>query len=230
MATGMDSPNPKRRWFYPTPAWLLVGLLAVEGLLWLSERFQWFGFNHDKGWTVLIAVGTVGILLVLMLLWFIAALIFRWRFQFSIRSLLVLVVAVALPFSWLAVEMKKARQQREAVEAFKNMGYASCLYDCQIMEDGTTLPDSMPEDWKLLRSLLSDDFFNDVIEVEIGPWSNPPPTLDSDLMHLRQLPGLKRLKLIFGTDAGRMENLRVLTHLKTLLLGWVDDDAALKES
>ena len=49
-------------------------------------------------------------------------------------------------------------------------------------------------------------------------------------MHLRQLPGLKRLKLIFGTDAGRMENLRVLTHLKTLLLGWVDDDAALKES
>ena len=50
--------------------------------------------------------------------------------------------------------MKKAREQREAVEAFKNMGYASCLYDCQIMEDGTTLPDSMPEDWKLLRSLL----------------------------------------------------------------------------
>ena len=34
-----------------------------------------------------------------------------WRFQFSIRSLLVLTVAVALPCSWLAAEMKKARQQ-----------------------------------------------------------------------------------------------------------------------
>ena len=33
-----------------------IGLLVVEGLLWLSERFQWFGFNHHKGWTVLVAV------------------------------------------------------------------------------------------------------------------------------------------------------------------------------
>ena len=34
-------------------------------------------------------------------------LIFRWRFQFSIRSLLVLTVAVAVPCSWLAVEVKE---------------------------------------------------------------------------------------------------------------------------
>ena len=38
------------------------------------------------------------------------------RFQFSLRSLLVLVVVVAVPCSWLAVEMKKAREQKEAVE------------------------------------------------------------------------------------------------------------------
>ena len=111
------NPKPKRRWFYPTPGRLLVVLLAVECVLLLSERFQWFAFNEKKGWTVLIAVAVVGLFLLLMLIWFITSLIFRWRFQFSIRSLLVLTIAVAIPSSWLAVEMKWARRQREAVEA-----------------------------------------------------------------------------------------------------------------
>ena len=51
----------RRRWFVPTPGRLLVVLLAVDGLLWLSERFQWFAFNQHKGWTVLIAVAAVGV-------------------------------------------------------------------------------------------------------------------------------------------------------------------------
>jgi hypothetical protein len=38
----MDAPE-KRRWYFPTPAWLVLGLLVVEGLLWLSERYRWFG-------------------------------------------------------------------------------------------------------------------------------------------------------------------------------------------
>jgi hypothetical protein len=33
----MTNPISPRR-FRPTPAWLIVGLLIVEGLLWLSER------------------------------------------------------------------------------------------------------------------------------------------------------------------------------------------------
>ena len=70
---------------------------------------------------MLIAVASVGVFLLLMLLWFLAALVFRLRFQFSILSLLVLVVAVALPFSWLATEMKAARKQREAVEQIENL-------------------------------------------------------------------------------------------------------------
>ena len=49
-------------------------------------------------------------------------LVFRWRFQFSIRSLLVLTVAVAIPCSWLAVEMEKARREREAAIAIKTLG------------------------------------------------------------------------------------------------------------
>ena len=92
-AGDMTDPTPTRR-FRPTPAWLVLALLVVEGLLWLSERYEWFWFNEKKGWTVLIAVAVVGVALLVMLLWFIASLLFRWRFQFSIRSLLVLTVAV----------------------------------------------------------------------------------------------------------------------------------------
>ena len=86
-------------------------LLAAEGVLWLSERFRWFAFNQHKGYTVLIAVASVGGSLLLMLFWFLFALVFRWRFQFSILFLLVLTLVVALPFSWLATEMKAAREQ-----------------------------------------------------------------------------------------------------------------------
>ena len=99
-----DRPHAKRR-FRPTPSWLIFGLLVVEGLLWLSERYRWFWFNEQKGWTVLIGVAAVGVAIAIMLGWFVVSLLFRWWFQFSIRSLLVLTIAIALPCSWLAVEM-----------------------------------------------------------------------------------------------------------------------------
>jgi hypothetical protein len=37
----MPEPIPTRRSFRPTPAWLIYGLLVVEGVLWLSERLGW---------------------------------------------------------------------------------------------------------------------------------------------------------------------------------------------
>ncbi len=112
-----DTPTVKRRCYRLTPDRMILALLPLEGFLLLSERFRWFAFNQWKGWTVLIAVASVGLALALMLLWFAASLVLRWRFQFSIRSLLVLVVVVAVPCSWLAVERAEARTQKEAVEA-----------------------------------------------------------------------------------------------------------------
>ena len=98
--------------------WLIVALLVVEGLLWLSDRFQWPTWH--KGYAVLIAVASVAVVFVVMLLWLIVALIFRLRFQFSIRSLFVLTVAVAIPCSWLGVEIKAAREQEETVKEIDN--------------------------------------------------------------------------------------------------------------
>ena len=79
---------------------------------------------------MLIAIAAVGSFLVLMFLWFLAALVFRLRFQFSLLVAVRADVVVALPFSWLATEMKAAREQKEAVEEIKKLVGTVC-YDYQ---------------------------------------------------------------------------------------------------
>jgi len=95
----MPTTDPQARWFHPTPDRFVLLLLAVECLLWLSERFGWLGWH--KCYAVLTAVASVGVAMLGMFVWFAVAVAFRRRFQFSLRSLLVLVVVVALPCSWL---------------------------------------------------------------------------------------------------------------------------------
>ena len=154
---------PKLRWFQPTPGKLLIILLAVEGVLLLSERFKWFGFNQHKGWTVLIAVAAVGSFLLFMLFWFIVSLVFRWRFQFSIRSLLLLTVAVAIPFSWLALEMKWAREQSEAVKVLVKLGGEVIMdYDLITDADGDLVHRRREPAPAWMREKLGDDFFGNV--------------------------------------------------------------------
>ena len=152
---------PKPRWYRLTPDRFVIGLLIVECLLWLSERFQWFSFNAHKGWTVLIAVAAVGATILLMLLSLVIALVFRWRFQFSIRSLLVMVVIAALPFSWLTVEMREAREQKEAVKQIK------VTFDWQVGPNAFILPNAQPAEPAFLRTLLTDDFFHDVVQASL---------------------------------------------------------------
>ena len=130
-----DSPTPKLRWFHLTPGRGVVGLLVLELLLICSERFEWFAFNRHKGWTVLIGLAAIVVVMLLMFLWFLAALLFRLRFQFSIRSLLLLTVVVAIPCSWLAVEREQARKQQAAVEAIKKLG-GEVMYDYDECGDG----------------------------------------------------------------------------------------------
>jgi hypothetical protein len=209
------NPKPFRRWFHPTPGRLLVVLLAVEGGLMLSERFQWFSFNEHKGWTVLIAMAALGLFLLFMLVWFVFALLFRRRFQFSIRSLLVLTIVVAIPFSWFAVEMKWAREQKETVEAFRKLGNGvgyDYQYDYQFK---AVIPNSDLPGPAWLHKLLGDDFFANVVVVNLGD----PKVTDAALVHLKGLTQLKCLYLNDAqvTDAG-LEDLKGLMELQTLWL------------
>ena len=159
----MADASEKPRWYRLTPGRLLPVILAVEGVLWLSERFCWM----SKGWPVVIAIGAVGVFVVLMFLWFLAALVFRWRFQFSIRSLLVLTLVVAVACSWLAVEREQARKQRVAVEAIEVIG-GTVAYDYELDPNGRPIPNATPPGPTWLHELLGDNLFVDVAQVNAG--------------------------------------------------------------
>jgi Leucine-rich repeat (LRR) protein len=211
-----DTSPPARRWYHPTPEWLILALLELDGLFWLSERFHWFLFNRHKGWTVLIAVAAVGATMLLMLLSFAVSLLCRWRFQFRIFSLIVLTVAVAIPFSWLATEMQQAEQQRKAIVALEKAGGNVAVVETEIGWSQLSAPA-----W--LRSLLGDEFFGDVYAVNLGNGqvtdASQGNLMDAALANLKRLNQLEELNLR-GTqvsDRG-IENLRELTQLQYLWL------------
>ncbi len=194
------SPAPKRRWYRLTPDRVVLGLLAVEGLLWLPDRFHWFPFNEHKGYAVLIAAASVAGAMSLMLLWLAAALVFRWRFQYSIRSVLVLAVVVAMLCSWFAVAMRAAREQKETVTAITKLGgttsYQYWFVPCT------------PRGPAWLLEMLGDDFFNDVLEADLES--------DAQMAYLRGLPRLQYLKLFYEVTDDGMENVKGLLHLRML--------------
>jgi hypothetical protein len=239
----MDRTEPQRRWYFPTPARLIVLSLATTGFLFLSERGKWFAFNEHKGWTVLIAVASVVAVLAVMLLWWHLALVSRRRFQFSIRSLLVLTLAVALPCSWLADEMTKAKQQDEAVK------WINSVYDqgAHYWEKDEVVPRAEPT-W--LLKLLGDSFFAQDITVILGRngvtvatlkhlrqirfvrklvINSTPKIMDAELENLRGLAELRELNLYDAniTDAG-LELLKGMTQLRRLSLNKSVTDAGVK--
>ncbi len=192
----MSSLKFPRRWFHLTPGRAIFVLPAVVGLLWLSERFHWFAFNERKGWTVLIALASVAAALLLMLVWLAVAVVFRRRFQFSIGSLLLLTVFVALPCSWLATEMQAAKRQREAVAAIKGLK-GSVGYD---WEGGVSRVEPPQPRW--LRHLLGDDFFATVNFVSFeGPDEAAEAKItDAVMERLEALPQVETL-LLDGTGS-----------------------------
>jgi len=198
--------------------------LTTTGILFVSEQYHWFAFNQYKGWTVLIAVASVVAVLVVMLLWWLAALILGWRFQFTIQSLLVLVVAVALPCSWLAVEMEKAREQGEAVEGITRIVGGNVSYDTEfeaLMAIINRKPRSSPQPTEAawLRNLLGTDFFHAVEVVTVQPHSGLGDVKDVDagLENLKHFTALQLLALEDPriTDAG-LKNVKGLTALQNL--------------
>ena len=109
----------------------------------------------------------------------------RWL-QFSLRTLLVLMLVASLPMSWLAVELRRGRQQRAAVLAVQKMGG-----DVRYERDASgRLRTSVP--W--LMGLLGEESHANVHVVGLF---NRPVTY-SDLIHLRRLVGQRHFPFICG--------------------------------
>ncbi len=226
-----------RRWLRPTPDRLVLALLAPEGFLLLSERFEWFAFNEEKAHTLMIAGAAVGAAMLLMVLWFLSAIVFRWRFQFSIRSLLALALVVAIPCSWFAVERQRAAQQRDAVAAIRALGghgryRVRVLYDYEakaLSSRSWRTGGLQPPGPAWARRLLGIDFFADAVEVGYPEpyvyygtnWHalGRAPIADADMARIGGLARLERLDLADSgvSDAG-LNRVRGLAHLTWLSL------------
>jgi Leucine Rich repeat len=144
----------------------------------------------------------------------------RW-FQFSLRTLMIVVLIAAIPCAWLRSKIEQKRQERQTVEAILKSG-GDVKYDYQTASPPATAPGL---GW--LRSMLGEDFFSEVVSVSIYDdffkqllWPN---AADSQLTRIKDLSHLESLYLsrTNTTDAG-LENIKNLTKLKDLNLDETD--------
>jgi hypothetical protein len=223
----MPTTDPKRR-FRLTPGHCLLALLAVEFLLFLSQWFRWL----PKGWPVLIAIASVGVVVLGMFVWFGVAVVLRWRFQFSLRSLFILMFAVAISMSWCSVTIRHVRKQQETVRAIDAIDGTVCY------EFYGRYPTGPVFSWvwslfgtEFFADVVSADFSNafhfpipedsqsDFVRVEIGVGKDGPVTDNTIDQLLNDLDRLQELDLSFSgiTDTG-LEHVRALDCLEYLNL------------
>jgi internalin A len=136
----------------------------------------------------------------------------RW-YQFSLRSLLVLVTLFGFACSWFAVKMKQAKRQQETVEAFKKIdGAGGISYDFE------ELGSHAPLGPKWMHRLLGIDFFANITRVIVS--KDSPMSYLPEFSELRSLNGLSSYgpgSTVSITDVG-IENLKGLAQLEKLYL------------
>jgi Leucine-rich repeat (LRR) protein len=219
-----------RRWFAISPDRCAAILLAITAAIWLSDYLAWPAWH--KGYAVLTAVAAAVLGLAAMFLWFVLALVFRWCFQFGLRSLLVFTLMVALLSGWFAAHTKAAREQRLAVKSLDRAGViVNYARYHGTFEEGTL--DRIFSD--RLCAICGADFLDNVTSVSINDnLANAEfellgtfPTLealdiaetgltDNTLQYVQGLTGLRELHLNGSiTDAG-LKRLLALKGLKLL--------------
>jgi hypothetical protein len=135
----------------------------------------------------------------------------RW-YQFSLRTLLIFMLVCAVPCAWLGRKLERKRREREIVRKIEAR-HGRALYDRK--QIGDRWPTSEPSGPAWARTILGDDFFDEIFLVD---WSESDVT-DADLAILTHLPHLEHLYLSKTSisDAG-LANLKSLTELKNLYL------------
>jgi hypothetical protein len=134
----------------------------------------------------------------------------RHWFQFSLKALMLLVLAATIPCVWLKSKMDHKARERTAVAEIKSIG-GFVMYDWE-NDDQVESPGP-----PLLRKLLGDDFFSRVVWSDI----NGHKVTDGSLVYLEPLADLEFVDLSGGmriTDNG-LAHLTALSRLQVLVLG-----------
>ena len=134
----------------------------------------------------------------------------RW-FQHAGRWPLVFAMLLAIPGSWFSMKMAHAWKQKALIEEIENMG-GLVWYDYQFDADGSPAAKApQPPGPPWLRRLLGDDFFMNVVKLDLTQTEIP----DAGLAHLKDLTTLQSLSLGEKiTDAG-LKHIEGLPQLHT---------------
>lgn len=135
----------------------------------------------------------------------------RW-FQFSLRTLLVLVTVLCLgPGGYIAYEQAKVRRQQEAVVAIERLG-GYIFYE-----------EKSPVRTGLSRMILGDDSCSRVIGVDFNPLKTENGQIaDADLRLLQSFPRLHHL-VLKDCPSISAEGLAELSSLKNLQYLYLND-------
>ena len=167
----------------------VLALLAIC-LLWLANHFGWCGFDRHIGIAVVLAAAIVGGAIALAFVRMSAHAVFGWRFQFSLRTLLLAVPACAIVAGWFMAEWQLARRRQELFSVVTRLGGFAEFRDeevvrlpgaPQILICGRTTGSIAPAyNTKLihtvywdgsplwLRRLLGREFFENVFSIDLS--------------------------------------------------------------
>jgi hypothetical protein len=109
----------------------------------------------------------------------------RW-YQYSLRTLLIIVTIFAVACSWFTVKMRQAKRQREAVEAFSKLR-GTIAYDYQLDTFGHFMQGTKPPGPAWLRKFIGYDFFCTVVYAE--------PRNDASMLILKDFSRIQYLNI-----------------------------------
>ncbi len=183
-------------------------MLGIQGGLLLSERFQWFAFNQEKGWTVLIAMAVAGLGVLALLIVSFASYLFKWQFQFSVKSLVLLLLVSAIPCCWFAEKRRQASSQLEAFKVFRAFP-GIIRYDFEMSSEKAANRVTSQ-----LIDVLGNDFFADLERVCLG---STQEFTDKEMAFVQFTRGLHSLSLngaaISNDGVTYLQGLHELEHL-----------------
>ena len=138
----------------------------------------------------------------------------RW-FQYSLRTLLLLVLLACIGTSYTAVRIDRAKQEREASEAIERVG-GLVQYDYQPAQGPFQVQPPPGPAWA--RKLLGENFFAHVVGVNLEPFARASLVTDRDMEPLEKLRQLRSLDLagcrrVTGAGLAHIEGLRGLEDL-----------------
>jgi hypothetical protein len=135
----------------------------------------------------------------------------RWRFQYSLRTLMIFVTVVGVLCVWPGMILQRVQHQRRVVEQIEALG-GIVTYDIVTFDYGMGRYISAPPPGpRIIRQIFGDDVFVYVVEVSFNQQNKAK---DKDLALLRELPHLKRVSLDGPSFSD--EGLKYVNDLKSL--------------